>query len=293
MSEASDRLYPTSLQELDRWRTAHGTTLDEARKRFVQYVVLESVAAAPWSQTVAFKGGNALRFVYRNPRSTVDLDFTAGVGFPDDPEMIRSMLDRAIQHGGRQFGLKLRSQRIRRDPASTEKTMPTYDITVAFQFPGDRYFADFETAPRNYPSVVALEVSLNDVVCETRAVTLGDSPSSKIRVCVLEDIIAEKLRALLQQRIRNRNRRQDVYDIARMVRQYGIELNVVKIGQFLIAKARARQIQVSKRMFDEEIKRRAAFEYENLFDKIDPAFIPFGDAWNDVTALVSRLNIPE
>ncbi len=292
-NDMARRLYPTSLNELDSWRAIHKTTLDEARKRFVQFVVLESIASASWGHTVAFKGGNALRFIYQNPRSTVDLDFSASAEFPDDPEKIRMLLDPTLQHGGRRFGLKLRSQKIRREPSGLDKTMPTYDVTIAFQVPGDRYYADFETTSRNYSSVVVLEVSINDIVCETRSVRLVESTSALLRVCILEDIIAEKLRALLQQRIRNRYRRQDVYDIARMVRQFGPELNRDKLAQFLDAKARARDIQVRKEMFDEEIKRRAVFEYEYLFDSLDPDFIPFEDAWQEVVRLVDELRIPD
>lgn len=292
-NETAGRLYPTSLQELDHWRRLHATTLDEARKRFAQFVVLECVGAASWGGQLAFKGGNALRFVYRNPRSTIDLDFSASGGFPDDAVKIREMLDAALVAGGRRFGLKLRSQRIHRDPSAADKTTPTYDISVAFLLPGDRYYADFESAPRSYSSVVALEVSINDVVCETRPVSLDDSRLVQVQVCVLEDILAEKLRALLQQRLRNRNRRQDVYDIARMVRQYGEDLNKEKLARFLKAKASARAIAVRKNMFDAEIKERAAFEYEHLFDRLDPEFISFEDAWPVIVRLVSELDIPE
>ena len=61
----STTLYPSSLAELDRWRVENSTTLDEARNG--------------------------------NPRSTIDLDFTAGDAFSDEEEEIRTRLDVAIR----------------------------------------------------------------------------------------------------------------------------------------------------------------------------------------------------
>jgi hypothetical protein len=69
-----DRLYPIHPAEIESWAKRHGTTRDEARKRFAQYAILEAIAAAPGlAGVLAFKGGNALRFVYGNRRSTLDL----------------------------------------------------------------------------------------------------------------------------------------------------------------------------------------------------------------------------
>src|ERR1035437_1776177 len=75
--------YPTSLAELQSWAKEQSAPTDEARKRFMQFVALECIAeSAPLRDSLAFKGGNALRFVYGNPRTTVDLDFSATTGFP-------------------------------------------------------------------------------------------------------------------------------------------------------------------------------------------------------------------
>lgn len=74
-----DNLYPTSSEAIAAWRLLTGVPADEARKRFVQYVILESIAATSGlAGSIVFKGGNALRFVYGSRRSTTDLDFTAG-----------------------------------------------------------------------------------------------------------------------------------------------------------------------------------------------------------------------
>lgn len=216
------------------WAERARVTRSEARKRLAQYVVLECIASAPWRDQLCFKGGNALRFIHFNPRSTIDLDFTAVGEFPDNDQQIRERLQDAVESGYRRFSVKLRVQRVKRDPQRSEATTPTWDVTVGFQFPGDRHFADFEQHARSFNEVVVIEISINDVVCESMTSAIGEHGATRIRVCALEDILAEKLRALLQSPIRNRERHQDVYDIARMVRQHDAGLNRTKIAAFLI-----------------------------------------------------------
>jgi len=264
--------------------------LDEARKRFVQFVLLDCLGGFPeLKDGLAFKGGNALRFVYGNPRSTLDLDFTASSGFPDDREQIRALFDRALTTRGLRHGIKVKCQKVKRNPPGEEATLPTYQIAVGYQFPGERYFADYEQPQRNVSTVVKVEVSLNDLVCETAIRSLGTQVT--IRVCVLEDIIAEKLRALLQQKIRDRTRPQDVFDIARIMKDQSESLDYAKIGNYLEKKCGPpRSVPLARTEFDDvEVRSRAATGYEDLLAEKP---IPFEEAWQTVISLVELLKLP-
>lgn len=287
------RAYPVSVEDMPAWARRAGVTASEARKRLAQYVVLECIACAPWRDQLCFKGGNALRFIHFNPRSTIDLDFTAVGGFPDDDKQIREKRQDAVKSGYARFSLKLRGQRIKRDPQRSEATIPTWNVTIGFQLPGDRHFADFEQHTRPFNEVVEIEISINDVVCESMTRAIGAQGTTSLRVCALEDILAEKLRALLQSPIRNRERHQVVYDIARMVRQCGAGLNRSKTAEFLRRKCEARDISPRKSSFDPEVRRRASNQYHHLLAGLGPHAIPFDDAWNEVLTLVSSLEIPD
>jgi predicted nucleotidyltransferase component of viral defense system len=186
--------------------------------------------------------------------------------------------------------VKIKCQSVHRNPKH-HGTHPTYTIKAGYQLPGDPYFADFETSTRTVSSVAELEISLNDVVCEDRK-SSGAAGDVRVTVCVLEDIIAEKLRALLQQPIRNRNRKQDVYDIARMIQLHGSSLDREKIGKYLLQKGGARHVEVSRSAFNADVRRRAEYEYETLFSRNDPDFIPFDQAWSAVMHLVAEIPIP-
>lgn len=91
-------------------------------------------------------------------------------------------------------------------------------------------------------------------------------PGVAVRAFTLQEIIAEKFRALLQQPIRNRNRRQDVYDIA-----YLIENNKLTdedrqgVLDTLIEKCRTRGIEPTPlSMDDPEVRRRAEVDWKTL-----------------------------
>lgn len=240
---------------------------------------------------VAFKGGNALRFVHGNLRSTLDLDFSAEGDFPDNSEDIKRLMDTALQTAKQRYQVKARCQSCHRMPPGLDKTRPTYRLKVCYQFPGDKYYQNFEERS-GFPEVVEIEISLNDILCETDEQQL--SPEAKpLRVCTLDDIIAEKLRALLQQIPRKRSRPQDVFDIASMFRRHGGTMDLGKVSAFLVRKSEAREIVATKSSFDKSVREKAVVNYEQEIRPFTTAFIPFDEAWDDVLRLVSRLSIPD
>lgn len=288
--------YPTSIAELPAWRKQNGTTTEEARRRLVQFVILASISSSTaLVSCVAFKGGNALRFVYGNKRSTLDLDFSADGDFPDSPADIKVLMNAALMTGERQYQVKARCQSIHRLPPGVDKTMPTYRIKVCFQLPGDRHFQNIDerlAAGKHLSDVVEVEISLNDVLCETGDEQL--SPEAKpLRVCTLDDILSEKLRALLQQVPRNRSRPQDVFDIASMLRKHPELIDPGKVSSFLLRKSEAREIVATKGAFNDDVRGRASLSYDAEVREFTTEFIPFDDAWAEVLALVSRLTIPD
>ncbi len=295
----SGPLYPTSLADIPVWSKANSVPVAEGRIRFAQLAVLACIAAADgWRAAVAFKGGNALRFVYGNPRGTIDLDFTVLLvadsvgGVPDEKDHLRRRLDTALSWALQRFGVKMKCQRVDRKPKQLDKTLPTYDIGIGFCFRGDPHFADFESPDRMANSVVKLELSFNDVVCATvtRALEPG---AAHLTVCSLEDILAEKLRALLQQIPRNRTRPQDVFDVHRMVQAHGPGLDRDRVAEYLVRKSVDRHVIAARQSFrDPQVREKARSGYEAL--QIPPTeLVPFDEAWAAVLRFVDELPLPD
>ena len=282
--------YPTSLTDIQRWSRENSTTTLQANIRFMEYVILNCIGANPITERgMVLKGGNALRFAFQSPRSTKDLDFTiTGDEIPDDANRLRDLLNDTLRFADRRFRVKAKCQRVERRPRpNPASTRPTYSVSVAYQFETDRYFHNFEDR-RDISTVIPMEVSFHDRICETCRWT----GVASLQVCSLEDILAEKLRSLLQQKIRNRNRYQDVYDIAKYVRQHVIDRK--KLGSYAQQKASVRGMEVRKSSFDDVIRKMASEEYdERIHEQAPHDFIPFADAWQDVLSLVQSLDIPD
>lgn len=283
-----DRNYPIEEHEIGPWSKRNEVSTEQGKIRFMEYVILSCIASIPTTRNgMILKGGNALRFAFQSPRSTKDLDFTAeGNEIVDDPEVIRKALDESLAYALRRFNVKAKCKRVKRNPKSPGATRPTYDIAIGYQLPNDRYFNDIEN-PR-VSTIIPVEITLNDLVCDTHEW----ADVKGLRVCSLNDILAEKLRSLLQQVIRNRNRWQDVYDICTYVRRENFDRG--KVAHFLKEKSNIREIEVRKSSFDEEVRKRAALDFDiHVRTEAPKDIIRFDEAWDAVKSLVQSLDIPE
>jgi predicted nucleotidyltransferase component of viral defense system len=284
-------LYPDSFDTIGRWATENKVTVGEAKFRFAQYGILRAITASKaLSDVLVFKGGNALDFVWQPNRSTRDLDFSAR-----DPSLstdqITKLLTPALQRAAQDTGVAFRLQRVRQNPPGPNRTFITYDITVGYGLPDDKRSRQKIERGESVSPIVPVEISLNEPICASVEVNIdGTHP---LQVSSLEDIVAEKLRALLQQLIRNRSRRQDLLDIAVILREHS-DLQLVQISEYLLQKGAARNVPVSRSAFRQaEIKARAAEGYEELEATTRTIFIPFAEAYVDLMALIDRLDIPE
>lgn len=282
--------FPAALVDIASWARQHNATQDEARRRLIQFVIIEAIAKGLPGR-LSFKGGNALRFCYDSPRGTTDIDYTALAEVPDDPCLIKQMVDGALREHSPHYGVACKVHSVRRNPPSAHATKPTYQISVGWAIPSFRQFPGFFESSAVPTATVPVEISLNDIVCETVETRLEGDGSVAVTVCALEDIVAEKLRALLQQIPRNRTRPQDVYDIARIVRSDS--LDEAKVASYFIEKCKDRGVVPAKSSFIDEVRARAEVEYELRIGPIGQEFIPFDDAWLVVQDLVSRLSIPD
>lgn len=286
-----DRLidYPRSLREADEWAQSRSVQRSEARARFAAAGVLEAIASSrPLREELFFKGGNALNFVWCPNRSTSDLDFSCR----DEPfsmERLRELLDTGLHAASRRLGTLYAIQRFDRQPPGPDKTRVTYEISAGYALPDDQNNRKRMQAGLYSKSTVKLEISINEVVCDFSPKPLPSGHS--VQVCTLEDIVAEKYRALLQQIQRDRHRPQDVLDIAVILRS-GDTLRPDYIAQFLQAKAAARDIPVHAAALDHpEIRQRASAGY-SVLENTAQLFIPFDEAFALVLDFYHRLPLP-
>lgn len=287
--------YPESFATISSWANQHNTSVTEARQRFAQYGILRAIANSQrLSRILVFKGGNALDFIWQPNRSTVDLDFSADMqALTDDfdERILHRFLERTLPATGRLLGITYSVHSVARQPPGEGKTFVTLTAKIGYALEDDDRNRARMDSQRPSMMVIPIEISLNEPICADTQVLID--ATHQLRVSSLEDIIAEKLRALLQQPLRNRTRRQDLLDIA-VVLQSGTSLNRSSIATFLIEKARARDVPVSRTAFrDPEIARRASEDYCALANTTRTKYVPFDEALRSLLALTDDLPIPE
>lgn len=260
---------PTARITFQAWVEAARTNLHEYRRRQLVEIVLHAIGAVPTLRSrLLLKGGALMNLVYRSSRATTDVDFTAPSEFSEaEVAQIVADLDTNIAVAAQRLGylqLTCLVQSIKKKPRRPDARFPTVAITIG-------------SASRREPSEMArlldrraihiatLEVSFNELVCEVDEIYLGEGDESILAYSVY-DLVAEKLRALLQQTQRNRFRRQDVYDIALILRDRKFDVEErEKVLQTLLAKARSREIEPDADAIEmPEIIERARSEYGTL-----------------------------
>ena len=287
--------YPPSFADIRSWAAASAVTVSEARVRFAQYAVLRGIASVRLLRDgLVFKGGNALDFIWQPNRSTVDLDFSldhaSKLAIPH-ADAIRVLLERGVPVAGTHLGVLLAVQRVRQNPRGADRHFITFEASVGYALPDEDRHRQRMAQGEPSLNAIKLDISLNEPIGDARFVEIG--PETVLRVATLEDIVAEKLRALLQQPIRNRQRRQDLLDIAVILRA-SAALDRVRVARFLQEKAAARGVTVSRAAFRQvEVARRAGEGYAELAGTTRVAFVPFDEALALLYAFIEDLDISE
>ena len=77
--------------QLNKIRTNFQTTFDNVEREYVQHLFLSRFYKKKGSENILFKGGTALRFAYKSPRFSEDLDFSVRDYF-DQKEIEKAVL---------------------------------------------------------------------------------------------------------------------------------------------------------------------------------------------------------
>jgi len=291
--------YPTSFETLQKWANENNMPAMQARTHFAQYVVLHAVAASRTLRGfLVLKGGNALDFVWQPNRSTQDLDFSADLVVDNlgaEVDRLKGLFVPALAPADPTFGVLCRLASIKQEPPGADKTFVTYRLQIAYALPDQGSLRNHMERDPKFPGsqFVKVEISINEPICADERIDIsGTEGRLYLRVSTREDIVAEKLRALLQQPIRNRTRRQDLLDIAVILR-VGAPLDGDRVAEFLQRKAAARDVPVSWAAFHApEIMDRARQDYAALAETTRLLFVPFDEARDLFYAFVGTLPIP-
>lgn len=157
------------------------------------------IEVEPLSTKFVFKGGTALRKVYFSDwRYSEDLDFSVLPGFP--AERFREFLEKVFAIASRKYGLSLTVKNFHQANGM---------IRVRVQYRG----------PLDFLAAIYLDVTLDEPILiaparRTVFALFTGSPTPNVLVYSLEEILAEKLRSLLE-----RGKARDFYDVWRLLKE--------------------------------------------------------------------------
>ena len=230
--------------------------LQEARKRLgLPWEVLERDYLLSWilaginhipilRDTLVFKGGTALKKCYFGDyRFSEDLDFTAVGHFPTGNDMESAMQAaclKAVELLDTFAPVDIVCERhVEREAHPNQQE--SFDIRARFAW------------HHNLQTHVMVEISVDEKLLRPRVVRdvlhdYGEPLDAKISVYSLEEIVVEKLRAILQhyrtlqRRGWTRSRARDYYDLWRILSAHGDFLNLSNFHEFLKEKCTHRQV---------------------------------------------------
>jgi predicted nucleotidyltransferase component of viral defense system len=258
-------------------------------------IILSAIGSVPgFGSRIFLKGGILMALFYGSPRGTADVDFTTDLmASATLPVELRAALDTELPRAAARLGfpdMVLRVQSVKEQPRpfkSADILHPALYVTIAYakrDSKGERHVLRGQG-----PHVIDLEVSFNEPVHAIEVVRLGES-GPLFSAYALTDLIAEKFRALLQQVLRNRYRRQDVYDIAYLANRFPPDAEErAEILTSFREKCAARNIEPTiDSVSNPEVRARARAEWDTLRQELGE--VPdFDDCFNAVEALYKAL----
>lgn len=261
------------------------------------HTILAAIAGTPFLKTtMIMKGGVLLALSYRSQRYTKDIDFSTAIKRPDfDLADFRRHLENSLSDTVETlgYGLDCRVQSCTQKPKDDDATFPTFKISIGYAAKGTPAHKRLQAGAA--PHVVWIDYSLNEPVEEIELFELEDG--SAIQTYSLVEMVAEKFRALLQQEVRNRIRRQDIFDLHYVLSDHPLRedaLTKQRILDRLLEKSRIRELPIDPwAMSNPEIRRRSKARYHELASEIEGDLPPFDEVYDVVEAFYRSLPWPQ
>lgn len=270
MSDETDQA-PVVTVDIGEWVKRAAKDPEAYLERQATEVFLTALGMAhPFSHDIFLKGGILMGVVYHSHRQTGDIDFTAMMepepGIADAiAEAMAEVLPRAAAGLGYP-DLMCAVQSSKYYPSAKmfpKADGPALKLRIGYARRGSRQAAGFKRGKAS--TVLEVDISFREPVGAIQIVRFGDT-GGMVRAYSLYDLIAEKLRALLQQEPRNRYRRQDIYDLNALLARFALDDEEMRrIYRSFIDKCAARRIEPAPDSLSEpEVARRAQADWDSM-----------------------------
>jgi predicted nucleotidyltransferase component of viral defense system len=260
------------------------SSLEEKEFRQAVHTLLKAISLSQsLKERMLLKGGILMAIGFHSTRFTRDVDFsTDKKPSEENPDATVKELERSLALAvvTLDYDLDCRIQGSRLDPNRDDATFPTLSISVGYAKKGSKKHV--RLLKGQSPTTLKVDHSFFE---ENIDIAELDFDDGTIRAYSLPDLVAEKYRALLQQKVRNRTRRQDAYDIYWLLSEGYLKKKSLRkdVLRSLRRKAKSRAVDVhAKSLRDPEIIERSQREYHQLGNEIQEDLPPFSSAYKSV-----------
>jgi len=265
----------------------------EREFREAVHIILSAVANDPYlKETMVIKGGILIAIRYKSRRYTKDVDFSTINALKEiDKDTVSQKLDKsmALMAEHFEYDMECKVQSCKVQPSNrADANFSSIKIKVGYAYKhSDKYK---HLIARKCPTTIDIDYSMNERLLNIDELDIGDGET--ISAYSLTDLIAEKLRSVLQQVDRNRQRRQDIFDLFLLLGKFPDldEPEQTKILHSLFEKARSRGIDPQPAAFrNPEIVERSRAQYHTLEDEVEEELPDFDESYKAVQAFYESL----
>lgn len=180
------------------------------------HIVLSAIANSEYLKPkMIMKGGMLLGIRYKSSRFTEDIDFSTKMKLSEiDHEEFRKELDDALVISSDElaYGVSCKVQSLVIQPKKgyDKATFPSFNLTIGYARKNSAGEMD-RLSRGQCPNTIKIDYSFNELSYSIDNIVMDDG--SGVSAYGVTDLVAEKIRSIIQQPYRNRSRRQDVYDL--------------------------------------------------------------------------------
>ena len=262
-------------------------------------IILHAITMVSFlKDSLYLKGGVLMGIVYDSPRQTSDIDFSFETTFsPDETtaDSIKKLIDPALQHAAAKLGyadIVIRFQSVKGKPHKVYPKACFPSLTIKIGYAKRHSAQEKKLCEGKASNTIELDISFKEEIGEPQVLEVAAGQS--LLAYSLIDLIAEKYRAILQQTIRNRARRQDVYDLDILIKisEFASDAKTMILETF-IKKCKSRGFcPASNSIDDPEIKKRSRSEWNTLKQELEE--VPdFDSCFERVATFYRQLPWPE